>query len=503
MCLRLASVVCDRLCSLFGVGVSALRYGVEVSAMMKVKRVTQRSEFHFVRVRECQREVDILLSGLPPEQRQKRQVQESYFVPKLVTLCVEVIAANFAALPEADGLRDEHPKLYDDIIERLPTDLPLTVSVPRILSDEYWRRCCEARWSLGQLSDRTFGKLLPPRCEGWKQSFLERVLSDFLTALRSPEMTATEQEELENLCLVCRGYVRTLDLACQVTRFALYDCLLSRMPHLEDIRLTIGVNNVGTDFEWGMMGFGESDAFNVRRALINYAPLRYLRLPNNRLNSSLLKGILGGLVHNTSIAVLDFSSNRIDDEGARQLALLLCKDDLPLEELYLHDNQIRADGAVALGESLTMNKTLRVLNLRLNRIPDEAGGVAIVNGLAAHPALEVLDLSHNMLGDATARALAEALPLQTSLRSLNVAGNKALGVDTSELLLQGVVGNTTLCFFDARGCGVEKSCMKAMEDKVQDIVRAIRKQELEAKEELQRQKIRQEVDAKLAKTFSV
>ncbi|RNF13177.1 leucine-rich protein [Trypanosoma conorhini] len=470
---------------------------------MKAKKLVQRSEFHLVRVQERQRDGEALVSALSPEERRRRQAQESYFVPKLAALCAEVIAANFSALPEADGLCEEHPKLYDDVVARLPTDLPLTVSVPRVRADDYWRRCCEARWSFGQLSERSCGKLVPPKREGWKQFYLERVLGDFLTALRSPEMTAAELEDLESLCLVCRGYVYALDLACQVTRFPLYERLLSRLPHLEDIRLTIGVNSVGTGFEWGMMGFDEADALNVRRALMKYAPLRYLRLPNNRLNSSLLKAILGGLVHNTSIAVLDFSSNRIDDEGARQLALLLCKADLPLEELYLHDNQIRSDGAVALGEALTMNKTLRVLNLRLNRIPDEAGGVAVVNGLAAHPALEVLDLAHNVLGDATARALAEALPSQKSLRSLNIAGNKALGLDTSELLLEGVRGNATLCFFDARESGVEKACMAAMEEKVQDVVRGMRKQELEAREELQRQKIRQEVEAKLAKTLTV
>ncbi|KAF8290208.1 leucine-rich protein [Trypanosoma cruzi] len=468
---------------------------------MKSKKTVQKSEFHHVRVQGRQREVEFPVSPLSAGSQQGRWGKDSYFVPKLVTLCAEIIAANFAQLPEADGLREEHPKLYNDVIERLPTDLPFSVTVPRVRSDEYWRRCCEARWSFGQLGERSCGKLLPPKREGWKQFFLERVLSDFLTALRLPEMTTEEAEALDNLCLVCREYVYTLDLACQVTRFALYESLLSRMPHLEDIRLTIGVKNAGTSFEWEMMGFGESDALNLRRALMRYPPLRYLRLPNNRLNSSLLKGILGGLVHNTSIVVLDFSSNRIDDEGARQLALLLCKPELPLEELYLNDNHIRSEGATALGEALTMNKRLRVLNLRLNRIPDGTGGVAIFNGLATHTTLEVLDLAHNLLGDETARTLAEVLPKQESLLSLNIAGNKALGLETSQVLLQAVKKNTTLCFFDTRGSGVAEDCMAAMEGKVRDVVRAIKRQELAMKEELQREKIRQEVEAKLAKTL--
>ncbi|KAF8305904.1 hypothetical protein TcBrA4_0039780 [Trypanosoma cruzi] len=151
---------------------------------------------------------------------------------------------------------------------------------PRVRSDEYWRRCCEARWSFGQLGERSCGKLLPPKREGWKQFFLERVLSDFLTALRLPEMTTEEAEALDNLCLVCREYVYTLDLACQVTRFALYEsppvthAAFGGYPFNHRREETLGQALSGK-----MMGFGESDALNLRRALMRYPPLRYLRLP--------------------------------------------------------------------------------------------------------------------------------------------------------------------------------------------------------------------------------
>lgn len=475
---------------------------VYIEGKMGTKKAVQWSDFHQVRLEERHR--DALLSPVQtlgdPELQQG--VLNSYFVPKLVTLCVEVIAANFAALPDADGLREDYPKLYDKVIEKLSTDLPLTVSVPRVVSDAYWRRCCEARWSFGQLSERTCGKLRPLDCEGWKQFYFERVLSDLLTGFRSPEMVDEEVEELHRLCAVCRDHVYALDLGCQVSRFVLYDVLLSRMPHLETLRLTYGVSNVGMGFEWSMMGFSESDALNVRDALIRYPPLRCLRLPNNRLNSVLLKGVLSGLARNTSITVLDFSSNRIDDEGAEQLALLLCKRDLPLEELYLQDNVIRAGGAAAFGEALLMNTTLRVLDLRLNRIPDGAGCAGLIAALASHPALETLDLSHNRLGDEVARALAEVLPKQNSLLSLSVSGNKTFGQTSGELLLSALRENETLRFFDARGCGMEEKCLAAMEEKVQSVVQAIKRKDLDLKEEAQNARIRHEVEEKLLKTLS-
>ncbi|KEG11148.1 leucine-rich protein [Trypanosoma grayi] len=483
---------------------------------MPPKKSVQRSEFHHVRMQEHLREMDgpslvassgeeqqQRLQGEQEEKQQHQKGQQSYFVPSLISLCADVIAENFADIAAADKLCEEDPKLYDMVIERLRTDLPLTVNVPRVRSDAYWRRCCEARWSFGQLSERSCGKLVPPEREGWKQFYLERVLSDYLTGLRSHDLVGEESQQLDRLCIVSREYVYALHLPCQTTRFDLYTQLLSRLPHLEHLRLTYGANNVGTSFEWDMMGFSESDAANVRYALNKYPPLRSLRLPNNRINSSLAKGILSGLVLNTTLRVLDLSSNRIDDDGVRQLALLLCRPDLPLEELYLHDNKIRGDGAAALGEALTMNTTLRVLNLRLNRIPDEPGGVALVTGLASPTALEVLDLSHNALGDATAQVLAEVLPKQTSLLSLNISGNKALGLSTGELLLQAVRENATLRFLDARSSGVAKECVAAMEACVESGVQAMKSQEVAAQEEEQRGRILEYVETKLAKTLCV
>ncbi|CBH11182.1 hypothetical protein, conserved [Trypanosoma brucei gambiense DAL972] len=469
------------------------------------RKGAQRSQFHRVRAQEHVRYVEKTCELLDSKKQgtESRVPCISFFVPSLVSLCADTIAANFEVIPEVDALADSYPELYEMVIERLSTELPLKVSVQRVHCEKFWRRCSESRWSFGQLSEGTRGKLVGGTYRGWKQFFLERLLRDFLMGLKTAKPSENDEQQLLELCNIGRDYIYSLELPCQTAHLDVYGMILSRLPHVLNLSLTYSVNNVEVGFEWDMIGFTEDDALSIRYVLRRYTPLVSLRLPNNRIDSSLLKGIISGIVQNTSIKVLDFSFNRIDDEGAKSLALLLCKEDLPLEELYLNDNGIRGEGAAAIADALTLNKRLRLLNLRLNRIPDDVGGVALVAGLASHSALEALDISHNLLGEATARALAEILPSQNSLLSLNIAGNRDLGVNTGELLLKGLKENKSLRFFDSRGSGLSLEHVAAMERQIRSVVQSEKMNDIQARDKKSREIIHREVEEKLSKIVSV
>nr|CCC90498.1 conserved hypothetical protein [Trypanosoma congolense IL3000] len=470
-----------------------------------VKKGFQCSQFHRVREQELAQH---FVKGLCDTLQLRdggasiKPAKSSFFVPSLVSLCADTIAKNFVEITEVDSLASLNRDLYELVIERLSPELPLKVSVPRVHCEKYWRRCCETRWSFGQLSEGTQGKLVARGPHGWKQFFLERLLRDFLTSLKEPVLSKEDEHRLEELCVVSRDFVYSIELPCQVAHLDLYEAVLSRLPHVTSLSLSYSVCNVGISFEWDMIGFTEEDALSLRYILKRYAPLTSLRLPGNRLNSTLLKGIISGAVRNTSIKVLDFSCNRIDDDGVKSLALLLCKEDLPLEELYLNDNVICGAGAVAIGDALTMNKTLRVLNLRLNRIPDEDGGVSLIKGIASHTALKILDISHNILGEATSRALAEALPEQSSLLSLNVSGNKELGSTTGELLLEGLRKNKSLRFFDSRSSGLSPEHVAAMESHIRAVVHLDKMNDVHMKDAKAREMTQREVEEKLSKVIS-
>ena len=53
------------------------------------------------------------------------------------------------------------------VLKRIATDLPLVVTARLVDDDDYWRRCCQARWSVGDVS-RHGGR--------WKRMFFERNL---------------------------------------------------------------------------------------------------------------------------------------------------------------------------------------------------------------------------------------------------------------------------------------------------------------------------------------
>lgn len=416
-------------------------------------RSANSNPFHQVRTQEYQRDQALTKLGAAEE-----QVLPSYFVPTLQSICADLLAKNFTTMPEVDQLQEEEPALYAMIVERLPvseSELPLRVSVPRVRDEAYWKRCCETRWSLGQLSKMS-GERLVGKEYGWKRLFLEHVLSDFIMSLRSgrtgvtPSTTrslrgaygelpidtnhdATEamlSEEdaraLSELCAVCRDYVHTIELPCQYSHLNLFENLFAKLPGILSFRLTYGASDAGVSYDRAMSGFTAQDADSVRYLLRKYSALERLRLPSNRLRGEHVMAICAGLVDNTTLRVLDLSSNAVDDAAVEGLSLLLCRPDFALEELLLGDNAIRGAGTRALVTALRVNKTLRVLQLNQNRIPDDAGA-ELVRALPHQPTLTELHLGGNRLGTETVHALRDTLPQLQTLLSLDLSGNGYMG----------------------------------------------------------------------------
>ncbi|KAG2379223.1 hypothetical protein C9374_007362 [Naegleria lovaniensis] len=78
----------------------------------------------------------------------EKPLSQTYFVPSLVELCASAIANNFEQRPTFEKIPSELQQL---ISKKLPVDLPLQLSVPLISDDDYWKKCCMMRWTLGQL----------------------------------------------------------------------------------------------------------------------------------------------------------------------------------------------------------------------------------------------------------------------------------------------------------------------------------------------------------------
>jgi hypothetical protein len=99
--------------------------------------------------------------------------------------------------------------------------------------------------------------------------------------------------------------------------------------------------------------------------------------------------------------------------------------------VYLWGHQSGA----ALGHALTVNSTLRFLDVSQNQLGDslaglgdsmgmDAGLVSLATGLASNGSVTTLQAAANSIGNAGATAIAEALRADgTALRTLNLSKN--------------------------------------------------------------------------------
>ena len=150
-----------------------------------------------------------------------------------------------------------------------------------------------------------------------------------------------------------------------------------------------------------------SDANYLAKCITCAMNLTTVVLTSNLIDDDLMRMLMTGLIKNDSITHLDVSHNKITNHGVRLLAKLLGGHSV-LTSLNLADNQIHAEGGRYLGRGLRTNDTLVDLNLRLNRLTDD-GGRMLLEGLRSNQSLERLNMSGNGLGQESVAALVSVL----------------------------------------------------------------------------------------------
>ncbi|XP_022281816.1 dynein regulatory complex subunit 5 isoform X5 [Canis lupus baileyi] len=118
----------------------------------------------------------------------------------------------------------------------------------------------------------------------------------------------------------------------------------------------------------------------------------------------------------------------------------------------------------SLAATIKACHTLKTFRLTRSKVDDDKARI-LIRSLLDHPALEELDLSHNLIGDRGARAAAkllshshlrvltlannQVLTVNTTLTSINLSCNH-IGLDGGKQLLEGMSDNKTLLEFDLR-----------------------------------------------------
>ena len=142
---------------------------------------------------------------------------------------------------------------------------------------------------------------------------------------------------------------------------------------------------------------------------------------------------------NTSVKTLKLSHNLLDDEGAKALAGMLGGNgaessgtvNTTLEHVFLSDCSIGPVGAQHLAQALCVNTSVKTLDLSCNPLDDEEakalaemlGGNGAESSGIVNTTLEHVDLSNCRIGPVGAKHLAQALCVNSSVKTLDLSCN--------------------------------------------------------------------------------
>jgi hypothetical protein len=115
-------------------------------------------------------------------------------------------------------------------------------------------------------------------------------------------------------------------------------------------------------------------------------------------------------------------------------------------DIDLHLNDIGDEGASALADALKVNTSVKTINLGCNRIGNE-GAAALADALKENMSLTTIDLASNGIGDQGASVLADALTVNTSVTSINLDSN-TIGNQGATALADALQVNTSVTYMD-------------------------------------------------------
>ena len=205
-------------------------------------------------------------------------------------------------------------------------------------------------------------------------------------------------------------------------------------------------------------GISDDGAVALAKVLHHNSTLGRLELSNNSISDDGAVALSQALHYNSTVQWLDLSNNSISDAGAVALSQAL-QDNSTVQWLDLSNNSISDAGAVALAQALHDNYTLESLGLSIaNNSISDAGAIALAQALFT---MDWLDLSNNSISDAGAVALAQALHHNSTLNSLWLHGNNAIGEEGTRALIEALTVNTSITIANLRaffGLVLSTSC---------------------------------------------
>jgi len=374
-------------------------------------------------------------------------------VPPLLQLCFNALVTTFESEHSEGGryhkepvLSQLSPEFQERLVSNLPIDLPLPLTAG-IEHDAYWKRKVQAveRWRPCVVAEH--GAI-------WKRMFFERLLREKLEAV-APEREDEEMGKaggILELAQMAAPYVKVLDLHQMLPPDDGEPEEPVLLPPEDDFEAEVGAYDGGDDD--GGAPTDHIDLIPVLRAL-KVSDLRVCYTVKNcgmkfkwsmfGMTSgdctTLMRGIRDYV---PSLTSLSLHGSLIGDAKARMMCKYLLGNK-SLTRLDLSHNAISDAGARAIAK-LVNNSVLEEVDLRDNKIA-AAGAKQLGRALRGNTTLHSLNVRLNRFKDGGGRDFFRGICGNTTLRELNVSCN-SLGTDTAEVLCQYVDRNPSLGLLD-------------------------------------------------------
>ena len=108
-----------------------------------------------------------------------------------------------------------------------------------------------------------------------------------------------------------------------------------------------------------------------------------------------------------------------------------------------NSNAIGEDGAIAIAQAITNNKTLKKLYINRCEITS-TGATAIANSLLHNTSLEVLGMNNNAIGQDGATAIAQAITNNKTLKELLLYGDDTIHKDPAMIIMRSLHHNNSI-----------------------------------------------------------
>ncbi|XP_040267355.1 NACHT, LRR and PYD domains-containing protein 9-like [Bufo bufo] len=205
--------------------------------------------------------------------------------------------------------------------------------------------------------------------------------------------------------------VRMSALDCRVLAFTLDTC-----TNIEKLNLqTCSLDNEGLE--------------RLAPALHN---LQDLSLGNNNLQNIACIQLASVIRNNRSLKILDLSGNRLSGPHFSDLMEALSSPACRIETLQLADNDLPDTSCIQLASGIRNKQCLKILDLSDN--PLSGPHFSDLMEALSSPALEKLRLAHNKLPDTSCIQLASVIRNNSSLKILDLSGNRLSGPHFSDLM---------------------------------------------------------------------